>query len=123
MENKTIESMRQHYTNEVNRVIEEFYKVRALVFVPDIYIEHCLRLLGENGFYDMLDHDYDLINSLAKLTLTSSLEPIKETIAKALEKDGVQLSELLGRLKRYQQESGFPFVDDFGTDKILLCHI
>lgn len=107
------------YRAEMKKFADKIYVKESLFFTPAEKTERCIDAMRENGFYEILNQDSKLIESLAKLSLVNGLSPDKQWAATVMAYDGVNLDDLLKVLDNSGESYGLPIVNYDG--KSLTC--
>lgn len=97
---------REHYRAEFKRVLEHIYVPKALLTVPDDGLDAAIEALSSKGFYGVLGEDYDLVRSVAQMSVAASVAPVLGLAADVIERSREQTLELLDRVEAHCRRVG-----------------
>ena len=104
-----------HYRTEISDVVERFYAGKALLSVPDAALERCVTAMSERGVYDIFAGNYDLIRTLALLTLVNSVDVDRQLAVDILKDHGIDLETVLTSIQQHGEPYGFSPVHQVET--------
>lgn len=109
-----------HYRKNTREIADAFYLPKALLYTPDASLTRAINALRKNGFYHILGEDYDLMKSLARLSLVNAVNMTREAALKWLAEDGCDFETVRTALERCKKKTGLCLVEE--DENHLACY-
>jgi hypothetical protein len=117
-----------HYRNNISEIADALYSKWALASSSFSDLRKCRTLLRQNGLYDILGQNPEVIRALSRLSLMPEWARLKSKVAKFLEEDDIDLDFLLDELKKAHAKCGILFAEeislsDENDETYIVCYL
>lgn len=115
--------IRRHYTEQIERVADEIYSDRALLYVPKEQVKQCATAMRDSGLYEILGGDYEFVKAIALLSITNSIHMATGDINGILAFFDTSVEEVKAKIEAIEREAHIKLVTFVSDGEALFCHV